>query len=214
MVRDDVLYEALEVEELPRFLYAGFGARLLAFIIDMLVISALGKILVRPLLIFLNIGRSKLFFSPYNLLYLAVYLLYFLLLTKASNGQTLGKMVLGIRVVSLDREEEKLTWSNLFYREFLGRFILRRIKLLYLMALVTRKKQQLGDIFANSSVVNDEYFFEYQELRARAQESSREEILVDMSRDCPGPDEAGEEEEIEVEAEDPGSWEEDENNKL
>lgn len=214
MVRDDVLYEALEVEELPRFLYAGFGARLLAFIIDMLVISALGKILVRPLLIFLNIGRSKLFFSPYNLLYLAVYLLYFLLLTKASNGQTLGKMVLGIRVVSLDREEEKLTWSNLFYREFLGRFILRRIKLLYLMVLVTRKKQQLGDIFANSSVVNDEYFFEYQELRARAQESSREEILVDMSRDCPGPDEAGEEEEIEVEAEDPGSWEEDENNKL
>ena len=173
MVRDDVLYEALEVEELPRFLYAGFGARLLAFIIDMLVISALGKILVRPLLIFLNIGRSKLFFSPYNLLYLAVYLLYFLLLTKASNGQTLGKMVLGIRVVSLDREEEKLTWSNLFYREFLGRFILRRIKLLYLMALVTRKKQQLGDIFANSSVVNDEYFFEYQELRARAQEIGR-----------------------------------------
>lgn len=172
MVRENIL-EGHRNSAYPRFLYAGFGARLLAFLIDIVVISSLSKILTRPLLNIFNISRTNLFFSPYNLMNLGLYLGYFFLLTKINKGQTLGKMIVGIRVIGLD--DKDLSWIEAFYREVVGRFILKKIKIFYLLALFTRDKQHLADIFAISFVVNNEYFYEYKNLKNRAKEAEREE---------------------------------------
>ncbi|GMA54602.1 hypothetical protein GCM10025857_59590 [Alicyclobacillus contaminans] len=48
-----------------------------------------------------GIERSTDFFSAYGLFSLVIYLAYFTLLTKLNRGQTIGKMIFGIRVICL-----------------------------------------------------------------------------------------------------------------
>ncbi len=55
---------------------------------------------------------------------LVIYLAYFVLLTKLNHGQTIGKMIFGIRVVGFD-ETTELSWSTVLVREGACRFILK-----------------------------------------------------------------------------------------
>ena len=84
---------------------------------------------------------------------MVIYLAYFVLLTKLNHGQTIGKMIFGIRVVGFD--ETELSWSTVLVREGACRFILKFPLLFigYLPVIFSKKKQHIGDYFSNTSVV-------------------------------------------------------------
>lgn len=90
--------------------------RVVAFLIDSLVIT----------------GLINLFFSMWSFTSLinfgistAIYCLYFAGLTLIFKGQTLGKMIMGLRTVRLDGYNLKL--SDIFFREIVSRIIQRHI---------------------------------------------------------------------------------------
>ncbi|SDK05036.1 RDD family protein [Sediminibacillus albus] len=135
--------------------YAGFWMRFWAYITDLIVVFSLNGILLSPLKFMsdgdtIDIG----FWTLAGVLGSIIFYLYFLLMTKYF-GQTLGKMLFGLRVVRYD--EQSLRWSDLIFREVVGRFIHRVLfltPLLYLIVAFTNQKQGLHDIFAGTRVVH------------------------------------------------------------
>ncbi|MGY3771216.1 RDD family protein [Tetragenococcus solitarius] len=140
--------------DFPNYFFAGFWIRLFSFVIDLLCIHAITTVVLDTTFSWLEMTRSTEFFSVYSLLSLFIYLAYFTLLTKLNRGQTVGKMIFGIRVICLT--EKSLSWKTVFIRETFARFILQFNPLLYLGYLptvFTHKKQHLADYFADTSVV-------------------------------------------------------------
>ena len=70
--------------------------------------------------------------------------------------QTVGKMVLGIKVVS--QQGDKLTWGALIFREVIGRFISKMLVLPYLLVVFMPRKEALHDIFAETYVVHEDTY--------------------------------------------------------
>ncbi|MDN6639235.1 MAG: RDD family protein [Tetragenococcus sp.] len=140
--------------DFPNYFFAGFWIRLFAFIVDLLCIHAITTVVLSAPFAWFSIEQSSEFLSTYSLLALAIYLAYFTLLTKLNRGQTVGKMIFGIRVICLT--EKKLTWKTVLIRETALRFVLQLNPLLYLgyvPTIFTRKKQHVADYFADTSVV-------------------------------------------------------------
>lgn len=137
----------------PAYFYAGFWIRFFAFLLDILCIQAITSSTIGLFYRLRGQTPDSGFLSVYALLSLAIYLVYFILLTKLNKGQTIGKMVFGIRVVSLDQEE--LSWATVLVREGACRFILKSFPFIlgYLPAAFSRKKQHLGDYFSGTAVV-------------------------------------------------------------
>lgn len=118
--------------------------RVVAFLIDSLVIT----------------GLINLFFSMWSFTSLinfgistAIYCLYFAGLTLIFKGQTLGKMIMGLRTVRLDGYNLKL--SDIFFREIVSRIIQRPYPFLYLISFFTSEKKQIGDWVASTCVIVD-----------------------------------------------------------
>ncbi|EPR29673.1 Proline-rich antigen, partial [Geobacillus sp. WSUCF1] len=63
-------------------------------------------------------------FAPATVAAAVVFYTYFVLMTKAF-GQTLGKMVFGLKVV--DERGEPLTWLTVLFREVVGKFIAKKL---------------------------------------------------------------------------------------
>lgn len=147
----------IQTEEFqPKF--AGFWVRLWALLIDLLIISSISGIFIKPLFRVMDIAIEKpfmLLFSPYKLAALLLLLLYFILMTKFA-GQTVGKMILGIRVVSKDGE--RLTWGTVFFREGIGRFISHLLWIPYVIVPFMPKKEALHDFFADTFVIHEQSF--------------------------------------------------------
>lgn len=137
-----------------RFAYAGFFLRLVAFLIDMLVARGIFEIL--KVFLPLDMEANILNFSLGEVLSTGLTLAYFTLMTLFTNGRTLGKMILGLRVVSLT--SDKLTFSQIIIREICGRFVLNKFKILYLITGLSPKKQGLFDILLDTTVVKEEIF--------------------------------------------------------
>lgn len=140
--------------------YAGFWIRFWAFLIDFLMVSAISGIFIKPIFRVLDIAINKPFaflFSPYKIVALVLLILYFILMTKLA-GQTVGKMIMGIRVVKLNGK--KLDWSTVLFREGFGRFISQMLWIPYLLVLFTPQKKALHDIFADTAVVHERVFEE------------------------------------------------------
>ena len=138
----------VEKREVPNFVYAGFWIRLAAYLIDMLVVSSFAK-LINSLIgidsnIFLGITVS-------GLIYWLICLAYFTLMTYFNKGQTLGKMVTNIRVISLD--ESELDWGQVVSRETFGRYVQNKILILYIFVGLAPKKQSLFDMLADTTVI-------------------------------------------------------------
>lgn len=134
----------------PKELYAGFFRRFFAFVFDAMVGTAAAGIVVN--LIFNLFGfESK---GLYTGLSTFFYLLYFTLTTYFTGGQSLGKMVFNLKVVSLDGNP--LTFPQVVTREFFGRFIHTYgiLFFLYLLVAFTERKQSLSDIFADTTVLD------------------------------------------------------------
>ena len=137
-----------------RFAYAGFFLRLVAFLIDMLVAGAIFTIL--KVFLPLDMETRLLSFSLGEVLSTGLTLAYFTLMTLFTKGRTLGKMILGLRVVSLT--SDKLSFSQIIIREICGRFVLNKFKILYLIVGISPKKQGLFDILLDTTVVKEDLF--------------------------------------------------------
>ena len=135
----------------PADYYAGFWVRLWAFLVDVFLIACLKG------LVFTWFARFGL---PMDHTYVdfiggtSIYLAYFILLTKLNDGQTIGKMIFGIKVVSFT--EKELTWSTVLIREGAMRFVFSAKPLFmlgYLVCAFTPDKTHIGDFFAQTGVV-------------------------------------------------------------
>ena len=134
--------------------YASFGLRVFAFIVDMLVIEAI----YRMISAFLNLDlKSSLYgFALTDIIRWGVTLLYFTIFSLITKGQSLGKMIAGIRVVSLT--SDKLDLGQVLIREIAGRFIQNTFMLIYILPIFTPKKQGLIDFFVDTAVVKEDAF--------------------------------------------------------
>ena len=135
----------------PAFFYGGFWPRFCAYLIDLVIISSLNRLIVSSVFVMAQIPMSEASFSLFSISKLVVFLLYFILMTKLTNGQTIGKMIFGLRVVCF--KEEKLSWATVIIREGFGRYILKAVSILYLSLLFTKRKQHIIDLLTDTSVV-------------------------------------------------------------
>ena len=159
--------------ETVQFRYAGFWKRLVAYIIDSIIISVASGILLIPFLAVVGLGIFSMHDS--NLSYdtdtavgliiamIAGYLvlvagiaivgwLYFALMESSSPQGTLGKMALGVKVTDM-------AGNRISFGRATGRYFAKMISSLtlgvgYIMAGFTQQKQALHDIIAGCLVVN------------------------------------------------------------
>lgn len=138
--------------------YAGFWARCLAMLLDVVVLYGALKIIERIIS-----GWMPQFISI--CLYLILITLYFVALT-CKYGQTLGKMVVGIRVMrdfgqdqeSLeDRNQERaITWDEALLRELIGRTLSGLCLFIgFIMISFQPKRQALHDLLTHFIVIWD-----------------------------------------------------------
>ncbi|MEK5325298.1 RDD family protein [Aeribacillus sp. FSL M8-0254] len=144
-----------EVQTDISYHFAGFWMRFWAYLLDLIVVSSVIRIVANPLFLLIGLEKSDFIFSPYRILSALFFFSYFILMTKFL-GQTLGKMVFGLRVISL--KNDKLTWIDVFFREWIGRYISKVTWIGYLIVAFTKKKQGLHDLFSDTTVIHDERF--------------------------------------------------------
>lgn len=137
---------------------AGFWIRFWAFLLDGFIISAVGGILVNPIFYLMDWSLSDtVWYAPISIITAILYYSYFVLMTKFF-GQTLGKMVFGLRVISL--KHDKLTWSDVLFRDWIGRIINNVFMPLYILVVILPENQGLHDYFADTTVVHEKVFIE------------------------------------------------------
>lgn len=158
--------------------YAGFWMRMWAFLIDMFVISAVSGIIVKPIFRVLGMEIAKpsaFLFTPYKAAALILLLLYFILMTKFG-GQTIGKMIIGIRTVKLNGSA--MDWSTVIFREGFGRFISQMLWIPYLFVLFLPHKMALHDVFADTAVIHERQYVELPETSLQKQQQLHEDPAI------------------------------------
>jgi uncharacterized RDD family membrane protein YckC len=90
-------------------------------------------------------------FAPIAIVTAIIFYGYFVLMTKIF-GQTIGKMVFGLKVVTLDGKP--LSWSTILFREWIGRFISVTIIIGYIIVAFLPKKQGIHDLFVDTTVIH------------------------------------------------------------
>lgn len=136
------------------YVISGLWRRLIAFLLDLAVVGIIGG-LFGLLIPALNSGGTWASLLLVNSLFLGVFgCAYFIVMTRLT-GQTLGKMIMGIRVVRLDGAE--LDWGTVVMRELVGRSISQLLGsyLGYLTALFTGWRQAPHDMIVDTCVVYD-----------------------------------------------------------
>ena len=141
--------------------YANLGSRIVAIIVDLIILSLVVVIIALPL--GLSAGLSAMgnpaqlfaarsaFFVSFMVLNVLVWLLYFTYF-EGTTGQTLGKKIMGIKVVKENGDQPS-------FMDALIRTILRIIDGIafylvgFIVILVSEKKQRLGDMAAGTIVV-------------------------------------------------------------
>jgi uncharacterized RDD family membrane protein YckC len=137
---------------------ASDGDRIVAVILDTILIFVVSLVILIPLSILIGVFSAfgsfpSLFFGPVTLLTWLLWLLYFTYF-ESTTGQTPGKQVMKIRVV------DETTLQHLDFGLALVRNILRIIDWLpffyligFLLIATTEKKQRIGDMAARSIVI-------------------------------------------------------------
>lgn len=171
-------YDTVQTEHFrPKF--AGFWTRFWAYSIDLLVVYAISGILIKPLFRAVDLSVSSpifLLFNSYKITTLIVLLVYFALMTKFFQ-QTIGKMILGIKVVP--KVGESLTWGTIVFREVFGRFISKTLVIPYFLTIFMPKKEALHDLFADTYVVHeDTYEKEFHIIHTKKADNLHESTLI------------------------------------
>ncbi|WP_181348585.1 RDD family protein [Thalassobacillus sp. CUG 92003] len=155
------------LDDIERVVYAGFAPRFFAYLIDLIVIWSLNSIVSRPLLNVTGLADAKLWIellSAANICQSAVFFLYFILMTLFFSA-TLGKMILGLSVHSLD--DNPLSKGQILFREFIGRYIsMAVLGIPYLVVIFTKRHQGIHDMFADTSVIKNKMIKLHQELKS------------------------------------------------
>ena len=147
-----------EAVEVPH--YAGFWVRLWAFLLDLLVLFSINSVFINSWFIFLDDGFQSIGpFATLTFIHALTFFLYFAIMTKLL-GKTVGKMVLGIKVVSTDGSP--LTWKQMFFREGVVRLVYH-IQIfwfmlflwVYILIAFVPTKRGLHDLVADTSVIHD-----------------------------------------------------------
>jgi uncharacterized RDD family membrane protein YckC len=134
----------------------GFWMRFFAFIIDQAIVSAVIGIVVYPIFQIFNWSLSDVrHFAPITIISTVFYYSYFILMTKYF-GQTLGKMIFGLKVQKSNGQ--KLDWSTVIFRELIGRFINNTVWVLYLLVIFMPKNNSLADYFADTIVIQENVY--------------------------------------------------------
>ena len=145
--------------------YAGFWNRVLAVIIDGLILGVVQSILIRPIvgvpmLSFSDYEENGVVFTMWSGPLLAVQVismiigwLYFALMESSRRQATVGKIALNIRVTDLNGN--RVSFAKATGRYF-GKYLSAMILLIgFLMAAFTKKKQALHDVLAETLVVKN-----------------------------------------------------------
>jgi uncharacterized RDD family membrane protein YckC len=153
--------------------YASFGARLVALIIDVIVIGVVQGVVITPLLTVMGlsiasdiqnsggtlddaqaIGMIGTIFAAMGSIMLisgAISILYYALLESSKTQASLGKMALGIKVTDLNGE--RISFGKAALRS-IGKLLSGYIMCIgYLIAAFTEKKQALHDLIASTLVI-------------------------------------------------------------
>lgn len=141
--------------------YANLGSRIVAIIIDLIILSLVVVIIALPLGLLAGLSAMGnptqlfaariAFFVAFMVLNVLVWLLYFTYF-EGTTGQTLGKKIMGIKVVKENGDQPS-------FMDALIRTILRIIDGIafylvgFIVILVSEKKQRLGDMAAGTIVV-------------------------------------------------------------
>jgi uncharacterized RDD family membrane protein YckC len=145
---------------------ASFGDRLFASIIDIVIINGFLRLLLIPIVGVINNTPNNVYQNILGvviilLIQFLVYLGYFAVFAYYRNGQTLGKKLLKIKVVSLEGED--LSLNKFLFRELVARGVLTLGVLLigklanlwyltYLRAL-SKDSMALHDLVAKTKVI-------------------------------------------------------------
>ena len=131
--------------------YGGFWIRLVAYIIDAilltLVVGGLGSILGFNLME-TDLERQE---PLFNLLSFVIGWLYFALMESSERGATVGKMALGLRVVTSNGQ--RLSFMNATGRYFAKILSAIILGIGFLMIAFTDKKRGLHDMIASTLVI-------------------------------------------------------------
>lgn len=142
--------------------YAGFFVRLAAYFVDYLAAAILLMFTIVPMGVVNLMAGNDMLHKPvlfeYSIAAILIYLIrifYFTICTY-SGGQTIGKKIFNICVVSAG--EEELTFLNVLYRETIGRFLSGLVlNIGYLMIGPGREKCALHDILCDTRVIYSVY---------------------------------------------------------
>ncbi|MCH8912817.1 MAG: RDD family protein [Planctomycetes bacterium] len=139
----------------PEFEYASFGARLLAMIIDMVILNTASSMIQAPFLMMMlgNLNPTTMIASLAGPIVLigGLSVLYTVWLESSAWQATLGKKILGLRVVDLDGQ--RITFWKSASRNFNKSISTLILGIGYLMPLWTAKRQALHDRMARCLVI-------------------------------------------------------------
>ncbi|HHY72718.1 MAG TPA: RDD family protein [Bacillus bacterium] len=135
-------------------IYAGFWIRFYAYLIDLVVVGSLNRIIIYPILRWLDVSISETsMLSTVAISTALVMFVYFVVMTKIW-GQTLGKMILGLKVIS--EKDAELSWGTVLFRELIGKFISKTVLFLgFITISFTSKKKGWHDFFADTIVIQE-----------------------------------------------------------
>lgn len=154
-------------KERSSFRLAGFWIRLLAYIVDLVIVGAISHLITNVLYSLFNVENGWPLLTV-SFSYIGLWgSLYFILMTKWM-GQTVGKMLFGLKVVRQDGAP--LDWATIVFREGVGRFIAHYVFLIgFLWAAFHPRKKGWHDLIADTYVVYDQA--EEERLRVTVQSS-------------------------------------------
>ncbi|MGN7469457.1 RDD family protein [Brevibacillus sp. SAFN-007a] len=133
--------------------FAGFWIRVAASLLDSLFLIGVSLLVFNPLRRAMGVSGDV--FSLIDLLEALFGLLYMILLTWWT-GQTLGKLVTGIRVISAKASRGGLSGGQVILRELIGKFLSALVMGLgYLWVAWNPQKQGWHDKIAKTYVVYD-----------------------------------------------------------
>lgn len=145
-------YDQLDLDQLPKRAYGGFWIRTAAYLVDLFLVSLLTT-LIFNLSIYRIWGRGIEDWWLFGLLELFILLVYFAATNYAFKGQSLGKMLLGLRTLRADGR--RFDTNTLLVRELAGRAIIKIIPVLAVFLIFDKRRRHLIDMLCGTVVVNE-----------------------------------------------------------
>ncbi len=128
---------------------AGIGQRIGAFLLDMLFLIVFYWTLIWVLS---KSGISDNFETwTFISVLMLPYFLYYPILQYWNNGQTMGKMLLKLRVVKIDNSHPSI--GDFLIRWIIRLFEINMVPIAIIFVLINERKQRLGDMAAGTTVV-------------------------------------------------------------